>query len=259
MIDPETLTGRFVERRVASEDVVPTSDPTAAQALARARARFRRAQQTAVKMKLPVVGDPLLLAKTIVQVEGMGRRLSIRYYVEEVEHSLEPGGYRCTLRLVSDGHGGHSTESRAAVGLSLLEAAGAGSGSGRSDDVVDALRDAAQLADAEGDAERAASIRRALASYSRLGNASREQVSRQLASIAADPQSSAEVRGAMATIRGLLAQRGDEASSGGRVNRQEAEEGADDELAQFEAIDPETLQPVTRYRQTPGRGGSVDS
>lgn len=121
ILDLEDGSGVLTEGRLGSEDVVPVSSPDAADARTRARARFRRVQQVAVKMNLPVIGDPQLFAKTVVQIEGMGVRLSVRYWVTEVEHDLSPGGYRCTLKLVSDGHGGHSTESRLARGMELLE------------------------------------------------------------------------------------------------------------------------------------------
>lgn len=122
VLDPEDGATTHVGYRLGAEDVVPVASPTGASAArTRARARFRRTQQVAVKMSLPVVGDPLLFAKTVVQLEGMGVRLSIRYWVTEVEHDLSPSGYRCTLKLVSDGHGGHSTTSHRARGLELLE------------------------------------------------------------------------------------------------------------------------------------------
>lgn len=105
---------------VAQEDTRPTSAPTQGTAESEARARFRRAQQNAIKMKLPIVGDPGLLAKTVIQIEGMGRRLSVRYYIEEVRH-IFGSGYRCDLKLISDGHGGHDTTSRVARGLDAIE------------------------------------------------------------------------------------------------------------------------------------------
>lgn len=120
LIDFET--GETTEvRNVAQEESRPTSASSQAEAEAEARGRFRRAQQVAIKMKLPVIGDPQLLAKTVCQIEGMGRRLSVRYYIAECKHVLGSAGYRCELQLVSDGHGGHDTSSRAARGLDLVD------------------------------------------------------------------------------------------------------------------------------------------
>lgn len=120
VVDPETRQTR-TEVLTGSEETRPTTAPDAASARREAVGRFRRVQQTAIKMSMTVIGDPSLLAKTVVEVRGMGQRLSTRYYVKKVEHVISGGGYVCNLELVSDGDGGHSTESRAARGLELLE------------------------------------------------------------------------------------------------------------------------------------------
>jgi len=69
-------------------------------------ARARRTQQTTVKMKMTIVGDPTLLAKTVVEVRGIGHRLSGPYYVSTVVHK---GGsnYDCELTMRSDGTQGY--------------------------------------------------------------------------------------------------------------------------------------------------------
>lgn len=120
VVDPETR-GTRIEADIGAEEVRTTTAPDAATAARQARARFRRIQLTAIKMKMTIIGDPLMLAKTIVETRGMGQRLSTRYYVKEVSHTIDGGGYVCALSIVSDGDGGHSTTSRAARGLELLE------------------------------------------------------------------------------------------------------------------------------------------
>lgn len=120
VVDPETRQTR-TEVRAASEETAPTGAADATSARREAVGRFRRIQQTAIKMSMTVVGDPSLLAKTVVEVRGMGQRLSTRYYIKKVEHVISGGGYVCNLEMVSDGDGGHSTESTAARGLDLLE------------------------------------------------------------------------------------------------------------------------------------------
>lgn len=120
VVDPETRQTR-TEVLVGSEEVRPTTAPDATTARREAVGRFRRIQQTAIKMKMTIVGDPSMLAKSVVEVRGMAQRLNTRYYVKSCEHSISDGGYITELELVSDGDGGHSTESRAARGLELLE------------------------------------------------------------------------------------------------------------------------------------------
>jgi phage protein D len=119
VVDPESGRSRL-DARMGSEETLPTSSSSPTSADREAKGRFRRAQQAAVKLKLEVVGDPGLMAKTVVEVRGLGVRLSGRYYVRKVTHELQ-AGYKCTMELVSDGHGGHSTDSQVAKGLELLE------------------------------------------------------------------------------------------------------------------------------------------
>lgn len=119
LIDPDTGDAT-IEQRVQSEDTRPTSQGDAEAVRAEARGRHRRHQQTAVKLKVNATGDPTMLAKTVVQLRGAGRRLSVRYYVKEVKHSLS-GTYTMEMRWISDGHGGHDTSSRRARGVDLLD------------------------------------------------------------------------------------------------------------------------------------------
>lgn len=128
--DPERFAGRLLdestepEARVAQTDVRATTSADAPTAQREATARFRRAQQAAVKMRLTLVGDPGLLAKSVVECRNFGARLSLRYYVREVVHLIDPqgpSGYECRIKLISDGHGGHSTETSRARGLGLFQ------------------------------------------------------------------------------------------------------------------------------------------
>jgi phage protein D len=123
IIDPETRGSREPteqEQNVAQEDVRPSSSGSQEGVQRTATARARRHRQTAVKLSLECIGDPRQLAKTVIQTQGMGKRLSIRYYVKEVVHKIS-AGYLMTIKAVSDGHGGHSTRSRIARGVELLD------------------------------------------------------------------------------------------------------------------------------------------
>lgn len=126
VVDPEDGSSadrprNSLEQRMGSEEVHSTSSSTAAEANEKAKARFRNMQQEAVKLELDVVGDPLMVGKTVVEVRGLGKRLSGKYYVRTVEHQVDGSGYKTVLEMVSDGHGGHSTESTVAPGLSLVD------------------------------------------------------------------------------------------------------------------------------------------
>lgn len=105
---------------IASEEIVTTTETSDQGAKRLAAGRFRRAQQVAVKMTIPIEGDPNMLAKSVIELRGLGKRLSQRYYVREVKHVIK-SGYQCTLKVVSDGSGGHSTQSQRAVGALAIQ------------------------------------------------------------------------------------------------------------------------------------------
>lgn len=87
------------------------TDESAAQKVA--AAHFRKAQQGAVKMNITLIGDPNIHAKSIVELRGVGKRLSGLYYVRGTSHKIS-ASYTLSLECVSDGSGGHSTKSRLA-------------------------------------------------------------------------------------------------------------------------------------------------
>jgi phage protein D len=263
LIDPDTGDASTVEHRVASESTIRTPASNDERASRGARGRFRRAQQVAVKMTCSIIGDPTLLAKTIVQVEGMGRRLSVKYYITEVTHDLAPSGYECKLKMVSDGHGGHSTVSRQAEGLSMIgvqqQRSNRSRGGGSSGDVAGRLSRALSAARAAGDTDSVRALERAQRAYQGGGNANRAEVSRALDQVARNPNASSEVRGEAAAARGELNQRGAETASGGRPNRNVANDRENDSLEPVEVIDPDSGASMIRYNQTPGRGSTPRS
>lgn len=104
VVDPET--GRTaVEERAGTSSVRTTSAPTQEEAQREASARFRRAEERAVRLKLTVVGDPTLTARRIIEVRGISRLLSGRYYVRAATHAITGEGYTTELTLQRDGVG----------------------------------------------------------------------------------------------------------------------------------------------------------
>lgn len=73
-------------------------------ALRKERGRGQKRKFLTVKMKAAIIGDPLLLAKTVVQISGIGNRLSGNYYVKSVRHKISGNGYTSSLELLRDGH-----------------------------------------------------------------------------------------------------------------------------------------------------------
>lgn len=89
-------------KRTSSEEDKPTAEDTDSKAKARADGRHKRTVEAAVKMTITVIGDPLLLAKTVIEVQGIAERLTGKYYIKEVVHNIA-SGYQCTLKLITDG------------------------------------------------------------------------------------------------------------------------------------------------------------
>lgn len=80
----------------------------------------RKAQQMAVKMKVEIVGDPLITSKMIVEMRGLKKRLSQDYYVKSCTHKIGTG-YTTQLDMISDGTAGHSTKSQLIDGSKYIE------------------------------------------------------------------------------------------------------------------------------------------
>jgi phage protein D len=103
IVDPETGSTRL-EKRNISEEVRPTAEASSKTARREADARFRRSQQTTVELSATVLGDPSLLAKTVVEFQGISQRLSGKYYVKEAKHKIDNAGYTVELKCLRDGH-----------------------------------------------------------------------------------------------------------------------------------------------------------
>lgn len=94
----------------ASAAVVNSSSLTEAEAKRKADGAYRKTQQTTVKMTWDCVGDPLILAKTVGEFRGIGKRLSGKYWIHAVTHSVG-AGYSMSLKVKGDGHAGYATGS----------------------------------------------------------------------------------------------------------------------------------------------------
>lgn len=107
VIDPET--GDASLRKLVSQQRT-TRGQGGAQGSTQeeARAQFRRAQRRAVKMTLNMVGDPQILAKSVITVLGIGQRLSGNYYIREARHNVSSSGYTLDLELIKDATGAYA-------------------------------------------------------------------------------------------------------------------------------------------------------
>lgn len=92
-----------VAQRAARAELKATAEADAAAAEKKAKGTLRRKKQLTIKLKGKVVGDPGLIAKTVLRIGGIGERLSGNYYVKSVKHSITSGGYICDMKCIRDG------------------------------------------------------------------------------------------------------------------------------------------------------------
>lgn len=77
---------------------LPSPDPTAIANMA--DSQFRRLEQSEVEATAIVIGDPILRAARLVELAGVSQTLSGNYYLKEVTHEIDKGGYRCHMKLM---------------------------------------------------------------------------------------------------------------------------------------------------------------
>lgn len=93
------------DQPVAYEQDIASNVQTEEEAKTEAKRRYRKATQRAVKMTMTIVGDPTIVAKSVIKVSGMGNRLSGKYYVQSVSSEVSGGGeFTQQLKLITDGY-----------------------------------------------------------------------------------------------------------------------------------------------------------
>lgn len=102
-LDPETAAITLIPE-AGYEQTVASNVASQQDADREAKGKFRKAAQGAVKMTLKLRGDPSLVAKTVIRVGGLGKRVSGLYYIKEISHTLDAsGGYSMDCKLITDG------------------------------------------------------------------------------------------------------------------------------------------------------------
>lgn len=105
VVDPETLESQL-ERLNATDVLRPTAASTQKRATREAEARFRKAERATVEIRMRVLGDPTIRAKTIVEVQGLTAMFDGLYYVREASHQIDgSGGYHCDVKIIRDAKG----------------------------------------------------------------------------------------------------------------------------------------------------------
>jgi phage protein D len=92
--------------KVASEIVAPTTVGTKAEAETKAKGLFKASTGNPVKCDVTITGEAKLRTKVVVELRGIGRRLSGNYYVSEIKHEVKPGIFSQVLKCRRDGTNG---------------------------------------------------------------------------------------------------------------------------------------------------------
>lgn len=86
-----------MESRKASEATVASTATTKEDAQRQADGAYSKAQMAAVKFKVPAVGNPYCMAKSVVKMDGIGKRLNGNYFLAAVSHTITTSGYKMEL------------------------------------------------------------------------------------------------------------------------------------------------------------------
>ncbi len=109
MVDPKTGLSTL-QVSTGGSDLRTTNETTADGAKRAADGAYKRSVATTVKLTMELVGDPLIVAKSVIDVRGISKRLSGLYYITEARHRLDSGGYKLSLKAQTDGTNGHSED-----------------------------------------------------------------------------------------------------------------------------------------------------
>lgn len=111
--DVDVRTATTQERAIAKDETIMTTSGDPQVAKREADGKFIHAQQATILLSLECVGDPLIAAKQVIDVQGISKRLSGRYYIKNAKHKVTASGYTMTLSVRSDGnHGGAAGTSK---------------------------------------------------------------------------------------------------------------------------------------------------
>jgi len=105
--DDAIAAGEPLAKNLASEWFIPTTEKTEATARRMALAKYERAQLEAIELDCGAVGDPWLVAKSVVLILGIGETLSGLFYISGVKHKVG-SGYKMSFKCKSDGKASHT-------------------------------------------------------------------------------------------------------------------------------------------------------
>lgn len=107
LMTEDARTGKLGFTAAAQDRTEPTTATTQKQAARQASAGFGAATKRAITMRVVLVGDPTIEARSIVRMTNVSSRLSGNWFVERALHRIDGSGYTTELELSRDGHAGY--------------------------------------------------------------------------------------------------------------------------------------------------------
>lgn len=68
---------------------------------------YLQTQHTTVHLTADLIGDPDISGKRVVEIRGLGKRVSGKYYIQTATHEITSAGYKTKIKAKTDGHGGY--------------------------------------------------------------------------------------------------------------------------------------------------------
>lgn len=90
-----------------------------------AKAYFRQKEYELIDAAGTCIGEPTLKAKSLISIEGVGRKFSGTYYLTRVAHTFDESGYLCDFECkrnavtAAEGQGGKSDEALTGAGYGM--------------------------------------------------------------------------------------------------------------------------------------------
>ena len=102
-------TGETSYKTTSSVGHTGTNESGKEQVQLKAEGQFKASQRHTIKLTGTIIGDPRVRARSILEVQGLGKRVSGKYRVIQARHHIDGHGkYRTDFVAKSDGHGGYN-------------------------------------------------------------------------------------------------------------------------------------------------------
>jgi len=123
-------THTIAEKQAAAETTATTGARSDEEAKKQATAAFSKSSGKASKCSVHLIGDPRLIARHIIEIQRIGKRLSGKYCITEAKHDIKGGDYTLALKLRRDANNAGADKSTSTAKVNDSTAQG-GNASGK--------------------------------------------------------------------------------------------------------------------------------